>query len=65
MKEIVVERQEDINMITKMFEGNLKKVSQELAKVHEFVRQEAQAGEKKTKEMIERLLDDKVRVDEV
>jgi hypothetical protein len=29
------------------------------------VRQEAQAGEKRTKEMIERLLDDKVRVDEV
>lgn len=29
------------------------------------MRQEAQAGEKKTKEMIERLLEDKVRVDEV
>ena len=52
-------------MITKMFESNLKKLSQELAKVHEFVRQEAQTGEKKTKETIERLLEDKVRVDEV
>ena len=38
LKEIVLERQEDINMITKMFEGNLKKVSQELVKVHDFVR---------------------------
>ncbi len=65
LKEIVLERQEDINMITKMFEGNLKKVSQELVKVHDFVRQETQASDKKTKETFERLLEDKVRVDEV
>jgi len=38
LKEIVVERQEDIKMITKMFEANLKKVSLELVKVHEYVK---------------------------
>lgn len=47
LKELVEERQEDINMITKMLENNLKKMNSELTKVHEFVKLESAATEKK------------------
>lgn len=65
LKEIVHERQEDINMITKLFENNFKKVHSELAKLHEQVRAEGQSAEKKTREALEKMLEDKVGVDEV
>ena len=52
-------------MITKMFENNLKKMNQELLKIHEFVKHEHQAVEKKIKEKVVKLMEDKVRVDEV
>ena len=52
-------------MITKMLENNLKKMNNELQKVHEFVKLEASATEKKSKESMMSLLEDKVGLDEV
>jgi hypothetical protein len=48
-----------------MFENNLKKINSEFQKIHDFVKAENQANEKKTKEVLTKHLDDKVRVDEV
>lgn len=65
LKELVHERQEDINMITKLFENNLKKVNSELAKVHEFIRNEGHTNDKKNKETLAKMIEEKVGVDEV
>lgn len=65
LRELVEERQEDINMITKMLENNLKKMNNELQKVHEYVKLESSTSEKKSKESMMSLLDDKVGLDEV
>jgi hypothetical protein len=65
LKELVQERQEDINMIAKMLENNLKKVSNEVGKLQEASKSELVAAEKKTKETVLQMMEDKVRVDEV